>query len=485
MKFLYLVKTSPIREYLISSSLLDSKSDMEIQSAAFSKRNFLDIEQFNKEKVFHKIFDFTDYCEKNSFDSAKVEDLDAELLRYETEYNLPINEIIFADRTIINYSEEHRKRIIVYLIRFAIKICKDENYDAVIGELSSSSDLIFYYLSKSFNYKYIFMWHGRVKDRIEFTDVTGNRHNLLKYYKEFKENGIDEETKEELNKYLNNFYKNFTPDYMKFSDQTKIKSVFRKTYNEKNLTRFKKYIKSYRDDKKFSADQSPQISLKVKKIIRKFQLPFKKIQMRRYYSNIDVNSNFYLLPLHYQPESSTMTFAPYYLNQLAFIENISKAIPGGTYLYVKEHPAMFLQRDSEFYKKLINLPNVKIIHPNININSLIKNSLGVITITNTTGYEAIILDRPVFVFGNVYYQEYDYVFKCHSYSEFKESIRFTYNNWNNYKEKRKDNIEFFVASCLKSLKKGNLNSHIFDKSVLEADNREMIARSILDYYYEK
>lgn len=482
MNFLYLVKTSPKREYCLSKALKFAKKDINIDGVAFSRRNYLDIFQLNSTKVFNHIYDFTKFCQgesKNAFDKQFI---DNELLRFELELNLPINQILYSDRTLINYSERNRRKILFLLINFALKVCEENAYDAIIGELSSASDMIFYYLSKKYKYKYIFFWHGRVDNTIEFTDVTGNRFGLANYYEEFKNKGIDDKTQEILNDYLEKFMINFTPDYMKYTDQTKVKVLFRKVFNEAKAKRLAKYVKSYKVDTIYSADMSPAIKGKIENRVRKFKLPFKLKTMKKYYKEPDLSCKYYLLPLHYQPEASTMTYAQYYLNQLAFIENISKSIPGGTYLYVKEHPAMFLDREKSFYKELAKLPNVNIVHPRYKMNTLIQNALGVITLTNTTGYEAIILDKPVFVFGNVFYQEYDYIFKNKNFEEFRKNTLIALKEWELNKEARKKNKECFIASSLKSLREGNFNTHISDPTVLCEQNLDVLAKNILEYY---
>jgi CDP-glycerol glycerophosphotransferase (TagB/SpsB family) len=141
---------------------------------------------------------------------------------------------------------------------------------------------------------------------------------------------------------------------------------------------------------------------------------------------------------------------------------------------------MMIERKISFYKKLESIPNVKLISPIYPIRSLIKESLGVITLTSTTGFEAILEDRPLFVFGNVFYNAYDYAFKCCNYDTlhtyFLEALR----SWERTSIERENNRKCFIYACLMSLKDGNLNDHCFDLSVLEQSNMQSIANSILN-----
>lgn len=476
MKALYLTKQCPSREYTISDNLIKFKEIKEIDSCVFSRRIFLDLNELNDTKrVFNNIYDFTSYYLKCNHDNL---DIDKELYKFQLDYKLPVNEILYADRLIINYSEDKRKKVIYSLIKFAIKMIEDNSYDVIIGELSSSSDLIFYYLSKYFGIKYIFFWHGRISNKMEFTNISGQRIGLLELYNKYKDKGIKEEEKSYLNEYYSSLLKESTPDYMKFSKETKFKNLFKKIYIENSNKRIKKYLASYRIDVICSADQSPKINDKLYKKAKKIVFPIKSRLLCKYYDNVDLRKKYYLVPLHFQPESSTMTFATYYLNQIAFIENLSKAIPGGTYLYVKEHPAMFANRRIDFYRQLKKIPNVKLVHPDYKMNELINNSSGVITLTNTTGYEAIIADRPVFVFGNVFYNDYDYAYMCNNFIDFKQFTLKAIEEWDKLRNERLINRDYFILASLKSLREANLNSHIFDNTFFKEENVNNIVINI-------
>ena len=70
---------------------------------------------------------------------------------------------------------------------------------------------------------------------------------------------------------------------------------------------------------------------------------------------------------------STMVYARFYLNQISVIENLSKSIPVGYKIYVKEHPSMIGRRNRDYYNQIKILPNVKLIDPFIDSNILLKN----------------------------------------------------------------------------------------------------------------
>lgn len=109
------------------------------------------------------------------------------------------------------------------------------------------------------------------------------------------------------------------------------------------------------------------------------------------------------MPLHLIPESTTFSIAPFWINELSAIEAVSKALPAGWYLYVKEHQAMLGERGEEFYRKVKKIPNVKLVQFNYYTDPKpwIENARAVVAITGTAAYEAVLLGKPGFVFGDV------------------------------------------------------------------------------------
>ncbi len=120
-----------------------------------------------------------------------------------------------------------------------------------------------------------------------------------------------------------------------------------------------------------------------------------------------------LFPLQFQPESTTLVLAPYYLDQAPLVENLARSLPIGVWLYVKEHPASVGRRPLAFYNRLRKLTNVRLISPYVDSHSLIPGAGAVATISSTMGFEAIMYGRPVLTFGNAFFNLYDQVYRVH------------------------------------------------------------------------
>lgn len=119
-------------------------------------------------------------------------------------------------------------------------------------------------------------------------------------------------------------------------------------------------------------------------------------------TNVKFDTPFIYFTLHSEPERELLIQAPFYTNQLTVITNIAKSIPVDYLLYVKEHPAMeeVGWRDIEYYKKILDLPNVKLIHPMVSSNDIVKKCNLAITLSGDVGLEASFFGKPSIVLSD-------------------------------------------------------------------------------------
>jgi hypothetical protein len=152
------------------------------------------------------------------------------------------------------------------------------------------------------------------------------------------------------------------------------------------------------------------------------QVEFKKqllLRPNRYFESPDENDDYVYMPLHLIPESTTFVKAPFYINELHIIEQVSKSLPIGWKLYVKEHQAMLGERSFEFYKKVKKFPNVKLVQLNYynDPKPWIEKAKGVITITGTGAYESAMLGKRSIVFGDVPFNLIEGISRVNSFEE--------------------------------------------------------------------
>ena len=124
-----------------------------------------------------------------------------------------------------------------------------------------------------------------------------------------------------------------------------------------------------------------------------------------YFDSPVPGERYVLYPIHLQPEASTLVQAPFYLDQAALIADISKSLPIGYRLYVKEHVSNRGRRPLAFYKQLRETFGVRLLGPDEDTWTLIRDAAAVTVITGTVGWEGLLFGKPVVTFGNVFYNE--------------------------------------------------------------------------------
>ena len=128
--------------------------------------------------------------------------------------------------------------------------------------------------------------------------------------------------------------------------------------------------------------------------------------IRRHVSSLPYE-NYLIFPLHVTPEAVLIGGSPEIADQFSLIKNISMNLPYGVKLYVKEHPdqVIGIGLGYDFYRKVATLPNVRIMRANSNLASMIDvpNCIGVTVISGTTGLEAAMKRKAVFIFGSAIY----------------------------------------------------------------------------------
>lgn len=131
---------------------------------------------------------------------------------------------------------------------------------------------------------------------------------------------------------------------------------------------------------------------------------------------------FYVYPMHFHPESSTSVLAPLYVNEFNNILNIANNLPFGVFLYVKDHRSAYGLQSPAFYKKVSVIPNVRLVSPSFNIKKLICNSLGVISVNSTAGFEALVLGKPAYILGRVFYERFPNVYRLRNFDSLKSAL---------------------------------------------------------------
>lgn len=308
---------------------------------------------------------------------------------------------------------------------FFYKILTEKNIDLVLYEnISNSFEYSAYRVAQTLGKKYFGLIASRIPGRYEIQ--TSIIDDLLVDLEQVKKKPLTEEEISWYKDYKSNINK-IEPDYMKQNGLDNVSLL-----NKVSSNIIYKILRSIKADIKYGANSdyaSGLLFLRILsalKVAKNRRLNHKKT--KKYFLKVsEVNEikqqhRFYVYPMHYHPESSTSVLAPQYTNEYHNILNISNNLPFGQYLYVKDHRSAIGLNSDDFYRKISALPAVRLIPAEYNIKDLIKYSAGVITVNSTAGYEALILGKPVYLLGNVFYQNFSNVVRLQNFDNLKSCL---------------------------------------------------------------
>jgi len=385
-----------------------------------------DMSFFQNQKIipFKKLIYYPDcYINKSTFDLEKLK-------KFEKEFELNLWSDIFTERSFYKYwtdfhhfTKEEIFIIIEKSITFFIDILQTYEPKMILTQYigENISNLLLYRIAKKMNTKIIMpvpmFIHNRIliSDNIVGYEISNEFKKIIGDFKDFSQNYTEDYVKKENLSQTMKIQESFNPNIANLNQKINhyIKRLFENPEEiYKNVGKSKLKILKYRF----------RLNLKIKKR-KKFldSNSIKKIE----------DNNFILFPMQSEPEAKVLTISSNYSNQIILIENIAKSIPINTVLYVKEHPIQKVKswRSIEDYKKIISIPNVKLIHPNVSIGKLISKSKGVILISGGTGFEALFYKKPVILFSDEIYEELSMVTKISSFHELHNDINNAINNY--------------------------------------------------------
>ena len=130
-------------------------------------------------------------------------------------------------------------------------------------------------------------------------------------------------------------------------------------------------------------------------------------------------------PMSIEEEMNILHYAPYFTNQIEVIRHIAKSMPINYSLYVKEHIAAKLRgwHNSQYYKQLIDIPNVTFINPQFDHNKLLENSQLLMTIRSSSSLQAMKKCKPVIIFGEHPIEIMPSIFPVDSIKDLPELIK--------------------------------------------------------------
>ncbi len=108
---------------------------------------------------------------------------------------------------------------------------------------------------------------------------------------------------------------------------------------------------------------------------------------------------FVYFPLHVEPETALHGLSPEYFYQHALIAAVSRDLPAGVLLAVKEAYGVIGRRPENFYDQILDLKNVILLDTWEMGLACAQSARAVVTICGTAGLEAVAAGTPVIAFG--------------------------------------------------------------------------------------
>lgn len=329
------------------------------------------------------------------------------------------NQFFLKDFTFLNqWSEKYEEKIRLYTKN--VKFNQDL-YNSLINDFyiyleresryeNHGIKPVHYYINK-FNLLYRFFYSVLVKENIELCLFSNLPHNGVDtiVYKLAKALNIKTFMFCQSfmpNRYDKIFYLENLEDYGDFNFMDKV-------YDTEKYEIKPNIVPFYMNKKK------KKLKLKFKEW--RHNLPFyKKYEAMHEYKKtindlmkpVDYSKKYVYFPLHLQPELTTSTLGGIYCDQMLALERLSEIIPNDWIIYVKENPKQTeCRRDKLFFERFKFLDNVQLVPMEENSLELIRHSQFISTITGTAGWEALVENIPVLVFGKAWYKNFEGVFE--------------------------------------------------------------------------
>lgn len=290
------------------------------------------------------------------------------------------------------------------LLSFFEKIYEEHDTKIVLYENVSNCFAYFaFFVAQQHGVKYVGIGGSRLPGRFSLSSDPLNDMELLAKFRAIQEGVIT--PRQEIRAWVRNYISQIdtiTPDYMKTNGLDNL-SIFSRYFKRERIGRILALLRHIGDSRTVNFQTGNPLLTHLGLFLRNVKRRLRSRRVTKLYQNPVRGDRFLLYPLHFHPESSTSILAGTWLNEYEVIRNIAFNTPEGVRLYVKDHKSAWAFPDMEFYRRIRALPNVRILSPEAPTKQLIKQSMGVITLTSTVGYEALLMRKRVFLYGAVFY----------------------------------------------------------------------------------
>lgn len=366
---------------------------------------------------FEQIWFLTDSININS----KIPN-ESYLKNFEKKFNINLWEIVYMDREFNSYNRFYNfsyyeiLKILETTCKFFEEILEKSKPDFLSIMLTTSyHQELLRQMCKAKGIKILMLNSARLRDRM----IISQEGNIL----DDNRKSSDKISHSDIN------LKEFFQEYNSFKELEEFKiSNFESHIKDRYFSLLKFFITPIQEDfkKRYYNYGKTKPRILRDKFFHLLRKKYRKWFIDRNLSKVvDDKSSYIYFPLQMEPERVLLIGSKYFTNQISVINNIAKSIPMGYKLFVKEHPIMSIWgwRETNFYKQILSLSNVNLIHPSISSDQIIKKSSLVITIAGTAAQEAAFHGVPAITFTDQIYSSLPSIFKLDKIENLPNLIR--------------------------------------------------------------
>jgi len=407
-KILFWIDDSSFLQYCFSTTI-KNKTDFSFSAIADINKNGRKFLENQNLLDISKVWYYRDCMPKRDHEPDEQY-----LIDFEKKYSINLWTIIFSERlfySFTTYYKPSRKEILSIVensCKFFEKVLDESNPNFLfIKTIDNFQNTILFELAKAKKIKILTLSSAKLANATHIS----------------LDSDVIDETKQDVavsDSEIETFLKEHDP-----YKQDQIKKEREYPTTKKRITNLLKYNRTEQDENYY-----PNYGKKSKKfVLKNIQLTFSALQRKKFLDKNSIKNiedeHFVYFPLHVEPERSILITAPFYSDQIEVITNIAKSLPVGYKLYVKEHGSMglYFWRDQSFYKDIIKLQNVKLVHPSVNPKNILEKCDLVTTIAGTVGLEALFFEKPVITFSDIIYSKFPNVFRINDKNKIPETIR--------------------------------------------------------------
>ncbi len=217
---------------------------------------------------------------------------------------------------------------------------------------------------------------------------------------------------------------------------------------------------------------------------------YKRWRLANYYDalskDVDLEVPYVFAALQCEPERQTVPCGGVFGNQYLMIDSLSKTIPDGWKVYVKEHVSQFKSfqkaergRSKDFYNYIDSLPNVDFVPLSYTSFDLIDKAMASATVSGSVGWESVARGKPALLFGYAWYRDCEGIFLTHTSSQLREALKKISEGF----QVSKKRVQLFTSAIGDVSFKGSIDP-LFDKADILPYEQNVInfGKSIHQFY---